>query len=55
MKQKKEDINNDKTLTDAQKKDKLKELHKEKKEKTNAILTPEQREKMKEQKKNSKK
>jgi protein CpxP len=55
MKQKKEDIKNDKTLTAAQKKAKLKELHKEKKQKMNAILTPEQREKMKEQKKNPKK
>ena len=53
MKQKKEDINNDQTLTEAQKKAKMKELHKEQKEKMNAILTPEQREKMKEQKKNS--
>jgi Spy/CpxP family protein refolding chaperone len=55
MKQKKEDINNDNTLTEAQKKDKMKELHKEQKEKMKAILTPEQKEKMKEQKKNMKK
>ena len=54
MKQKKEDIRNDQTLTEAQKKAKMKELHKEQKEKINAILTPEQKEKMKEQKKNSK-
>src|SRR6476659_8559450 len=40
MKQKKEDINNDQSLTEAQKKAKLKELHKEKKQKMNAILTP---------------
>jgi protein CpxP len=51
MKQKKEEINNDNTLTEEQKKAKMKELHKEQKEKMNAILTPEQREKMKEQKK----
>ena len=49
MKQKKADITNDKTLSQEQKQAKLKELHKEKKEKMNSILTPEQREKMKEQ------
>ena len=49
MKQRKADITNDKTLTQEQKQAKLKELHKEKKEKMNSILTPEQREKMKEQ------
>ena len=54
MKQKKEDINNDQTLTEEQKKIKMQELHKEQKHKMNAILTPGQREKMKEQKKNSK-
>jgi Spy/CpxP family protein refolding chaperone len=54
MKQKKENINDDQTLTDAQKKAKMEELHKEQKQKMNTILTPEQREKMKEQKKNSK-
>jgi periplasmic protein CpxP/Spy len=55
MKQKKEEVNNDNTLTEAQKKDKMKALHKEQKQKMNAILTPEQKEKMKEQKKNKKK
>ena len=55
MKQKKEDINKDQTLTEAQKKAKLKELHKEKTQKMNSILTPEQREKMKEQKQNPEK
>jgi len=54
MKQKKEEINNDNTLTEAQKADKMKELHKEQKDKVNTILTPEQKEKMKEQRKNSK-
>ena len=55
MKQKKADITNDKTLTQEQKQAKLKELHKEKKEKMNSILTPEQREKMKEQEQHSQK
>lgn len=54
MKQKKEDINNDKTLTEAQKKAKMKELRREQKEKVNNILTPEQIEKIREQKKNPK-
>ena len=52
MKQKKEDINNDKTLSESQKKAKMKELRREQKEKMNTILTPEQKEKMKEGKKN---
>ena len=48
VKQKKEAINNNTTLTQQQKKEKLKQLHKERKEKLNAILTPEQKEKLNE-------
>ena len=55
MKQKKEAVAGDQSLTESQKKEKLKELHKEQKEKMNSILTPEQREKMMEQKKKEKK
>lgn len=52
IKLKKETINNDQTLTQEQKQIKLKELHKEQKEKLNTILTPEQKEKLKEERKN---
>ncbi len=45
---KREEIQNDKTLSDQQKKEKMMQLHKEQQEKMGAILTPEQREKMKE-------
>ncbi len=51
MKQKKEEIDNDKSLTDAQKQEKLKEYRKDQKEKLNSILTPDQKEKLLEQKK----
>ena len=47
-KQKKEEIDNDTSLTDAQKQDKLRHLRMEQKEKINTILTPVQREKLKE-------
>ena len=51
----KEKINNDNTLTDAQKQEKIKSINEEQKTKTNAILTPEQREKIKKQRANKKK
>ena len=54
MKQKKEAINNDPSLTEAQKQEKMKDLHKEQKEKMNTILTPEQKEKLKGERKNMK-
>ncbi|MEO8412460.1 MAG: hypothetical protein ABI472_02325 [Ginsengibacter sp.] len=47
-KQKKEEIDNDTSLTDTQKQDKLRHLRMEQKEKLNTILTPEQKEKLKE-------
>ena len=47
-KQKKEEIDNDTGLTDAQKQDKLRQQRMEQREKINAILTPEQREKFQE-------
>jgi len=54
MKQKKDAITNDQTLTNEQQQSKLKDLRKEQKEKLNSILTPEQMEQLKEQRKNSK-
>lgn len=48
MKQQREAITNDETLTADQKKEKMKELHKSQSDKVNAILTPAQQEKMKE-------
>lgn len=48
MKANKDAIENDKSLTDDQKKEKLKEGRKEQMQKINALLTPEQREKFKE-------
>ena len=53
--QEKEKINNDKTLTAEQKKEKIKAIDKESKNKINDVLTPEQREKMKQEKANDKK
>jgi Spy/CpxP family protein refolding chaperone len=53
--QQKESIANDNTLSDEQKKSKLKELRKDERKKINSILTLEQKEKLKEQKKNAKK
>ena len=47
MKQKKDEIINDQTLTNGQRQSKLKDLHKEQNEKLNGILTPEQMEKLK--------
>jgi len=52
--QEKGKINNDKTLTPEQKKEKIKAIDKESKNKINALLTPEQRQKMKQQKTNDK-
>ncbi len=54
MKQQKEAIDNDASLTTEQKEAKMKALHKEQKEKLNSILTPEQMEQLKEQRKNAK-
>jgi Spy/CpxP family protein refolding chaperone len=54
MKQQKENINSDNSLSQNQKQDKLKELHKSQMEKLNTILTPEQKEKLKEQRKKAK-
>jgi Spy/CpxP family protein refolding chaperone len=45
-----EKINKDSTLSDEQKKDKIKALEKEYKGKTNSVLTKEQRDKLKEKK-----
>jgi Spy/CpxP family protein refolding chaperone len=47
MKQQREAIKNDATLTPDQKKDKMKELHKSQQEKMNSILTPDQQAKRK--------
>ncbi|MGH2647811.1 MAG: hypothetical protein ACRDE8_09605 [Ginsengibacter sp.] len=55
MKQQKETISNDSNLTDAEKQTKLRTLKKEQREKMESILTPEQKEKLKEEKKQSKK
>jgi predicted Holliday junction resolvase-like endonuclease len=52
MKQKRDDINNDQTLTDDQKKGKLKDLRIEQKENLGTILTPDQLEKLTEERKN---
>ncbi len=52
MKQQKESLSNDNTLSDAQKQDKMKDLRKEQHEKMKSILTPEQIEKLNEQRKN---
>ena len=49
-KQEKDKINNDKTLTDEQKKEKIKAVDKDSKHKIHSVLTPEQREKMKKKK-----
>jgi protein CpxP len=53
VKQMKEDINNDPHLNEEQKQTKLKELHKGQKQKLDAILTPEQREQLKRERKNA--
>jgi periplasmic protein CpxP/Spy len=53
--QEKEKINNDKTLTAEQKKEKIKAIDRESKNKVNSVLTPEQRQKVKEKKANGKK
>jgi len=50
----KEKINNDNSLTEEQKQEKIKALDKETKSKTNAVLTPEQRQKLKQNKANTK-
>jgi hypothetical protein len=49
IKQHKDAINNDQSLSDEQKENKLKDLRKEQKEKLNSILTPEQMEKLREE------
>jgi len=51
MKQQREAIKNDVSLTDTQKKEKMQQLHKAQKEKMNSILTPDQKAKMQENKK----
>jgi Spy/CpxP family protein refolding chaperone len=48
MKQQRESIMNDQSLTPDQKKQKMKEFRKSQSEKVNAILTPDQQQKMKE-------
>jgi Spy/CpxP family protein refolding chaperone len=48
-------IENDKSLTDAQKQEKIKALNKKEKSKMNSLLTPEQREKVKQIKEDKKK
>lgn len=52
MKQKRDDINNDQTLTDDQKKGKLKDLRIEQRENLGTILTPDQLEKLTAERKN---
>ena len=52
MKQKRADINNNPDLTQEQKQEKIKELRIEQREKLSTILTPEQMEKLKEERKN---
>ncbi len=52
MKQKRDEINNDQTLTDDQKKGKLKDLRIEQKENLGTILTPDQLEKLTLERKN---
>ena len=49
MKQQKDAINNDQSLSDEQRENKLKDLRKEQKEKLNSILTPEQMEMLREE------
>ena len=51
MKQQREGIMNDQSLTADQKKDKMKDLRKSQSEKMNTILTPDQQSKMKEMRK----
>ena len=51
----KEAIENDKSLTDAQKQEKLKELNKQQRSQMNNVMTPEQREKAKQTRENKKK
>jgi len=50
-----EAIENDKSLSDAQKQEKIKALNKQQKSKMNSVLTPEQREKAKQTRENKKK
>ena len=52
IKQKRQDINNDQTLTTEQKQEKMKELQIEQRKKLSAILTPEQIEKLREERRN---
>lgn len=47
----KEQVKNDNTLTEEQKQEKLKAIDKEAKNKTNSVLTPDQRQKMKQKRK----
>jgi hypothetical protein len=54
MKQKRDSINNDQTLTDGQKKGKLKDLKILQRENLGTILTPDQLEKLTEERKNMK-
>jgi Spy/CpxP family protein refolding chaperone len=54
-KKSKDKIKNDASLSETQKDEKLKEIDKEAKNKINAILTPEQKEKIKKQKEKNKK
>jgi Spy/CpxP family protein refolding chaperone len=51
MKQQREAVKNDASLTDAQKKEKMAQLHKSQKEKMNSILTADQKAKLKAEKK----
>jgi Spy/CpxP family protein refolding chaperone len=53
-KKEKDKVRNDASLTEDQKKEKLKQLDKDAKSKINNILTPEQREKIKKKKENNK-
>jgi protein CpxP len=53
-KKEKEKIKNDSTLTEEQKKDKIKQIEKDSKTKVNGLLTPEQKEKLKKNKANAK-
>jgi Spy/CpxP family protein refolding chaperone len=53
--QEKEKINNDNSLTPEQKQEKIKEVDRTAKSKTNSVLTPDQRQKMKDKRMNAKK
>jgi Spy/CpxP family protein refolding chaperone len=52
MKQRRQDINNDKSLTEEQRQEKMKELQAEQRKKLSTILTPEQMKKLMDERRN---